>query len=251
MAEVISRDREALAKLDLPTSLQSLILSRVDQLSQSERITLKVASVVGRLFEAPTLSGYYPQLGDASRIMRDLETLSSADLTELQADEPDLTYAFRHVLTQEVAYESLPFATRAVLHENLAAYIERTAGARVDQYVDQLAFHYGRSENVTKKREYLLKAGKRAQATYNNTTAIDYYQQVLPLVESRERVTVLLKLAQVLDLVGRWQEANDVYLQALAQASQCPLIGWRVLSLRCRGLSGLRRSMLSALCWCT
>ena len=215
------QDREALAKLDLPTSLQSLILSRVDQLAESRTHHAQGGQRRGPLVRgADTCGATILNSATSQRVMRDLGGLDRADLTEREADEPDLTYAFRQMLTQEVAYESLPFATRAMLHENLAAYIEHTAGARIDQYVDQLAFHYGRSENVTKKREYLLKAGLRAQAAYNNATAIDYYQQALPLVEGRERITVLLKLAQVLDLVGRWQEANDVYLQALAQASQ-------------------------------
>ncbi len=213
-------DRNALAQLELPNSLQSLVLSRVDQLAENQKITLKVASVVGRLFEADTLGGYYPQLGGAERVREDLGALTNADLTLLEVPEPELIYGFRHGITQEVAYESLPFATRAMLHESLANYTERTAGPRLDQVIDQLAFHYGRSDNVDKKREYFLRAGERAQAAYNNATAIDYYRQALPLVEGRECIAVRLKLAQVMDLVGKWQEANELYQQALDLAVQ-------------------------------
>ena len=56
-------DASALAKLELPDTLHSLILSRVDTLSEEPRRTLKVASVVGRSFFAPSLPSIYPELG--------------------------------------------------------------------------------------------------------------------------------------------------------------------------------------------
>ena len=89
--------------------------------------------------------------------------------------EPDLAYAFRHMLTQEVAYESLPYATRSTLHERLGDFIETTAAGRLDQHLDQLAYHYAQGRNESKKKEYLLKAGRRAQHVYANTAAIDYF----------------------------------------------------------------------------
>jgi predicted ATPase len=212
------QDRQALAQLDLPTSLQSLILSRLDQLADNPRITLKVASVIGRSFEAATLWGFYPALGDSQQVKENLASLEQADLTFREAPEPDLTYAFRQVLTQEVSYESLPFATRAALHEQLGQFIETAYSHQLDQQLDRLAYHYGASQNDAKKREYLLKAGERAQRVYNNAAAINYFQRVLPLLENSEKVPVMLKLGQVLDLVGRWQEAGETLGLALRVA---------------------------------
>jgi adenylate cyclase len=57
------QDRQALARLDLPTSLQSLILSRLDQLADSPRITAKVASVIGRSFRGGHRLGLLPAAG--------------------------------------------------------------------------------------------------------------------------------------------------------------------------------------------
>ena len=74
-----------------------------------------------------------------------------------------MAYAFRQVLTQEVAYESLPFATRSTLHERLGDFIEITAASHLDQMLDQLAYHYAQGRNEPRKQEYLLKAGRRAQ----------------------------------------------------------------------------------------
>jgi adenylate cyclase len=209
------QDSKALAKLDFPASLYSLILSRIDQLNESFKTTLKVASVIGRLFPAAAVWGVYPQLGSLERVRSNLDYLSDLDITPLDA-EPERTYLFKHVVTQEVAYESLPFATRAMLHGLIGQYIERTQAGNLDRVVDLLAHHYGLSDQLPKKREYLLKAGESAQADYANAAAIEYYQQVLPLLPEDEQVEVMLKLGKVLEAVGRWGEAGELYEQTMA-----------------------------------
>ena len=172
-------DAERLKNLDLPSSIYSLVLSRIDQLDEHEKITLRVASVIGRLFRAAMIWGVYPELGDAERVVAALERFSELDLTPLDRPAPELIYLFKHIITQEVAYESLPYATRAVLHEQIAAYLEQAAGAGSEPILDLLAFHYDRSNNEAKRREYLIKAGEAAQRNYANVAAIDYYRRGL------------------------------------------------------------------------
>ncbi len=213
------KDNRALEQLELPTSLYSLILTRIDHLTETQKTTLRIASVVGRLFRAAVLWGSFPQLVDRQNVLRDLDVLSRLELTLVDA-EPELTYLFKHIVTQEVSYESLPYATRAMLHEQVAKYLENTYQSALEQYLDLLAYHYDRSENTAKRREYLLKAGAAAQADYANEAAIDYYQRVLPLILEAERVPVILKLGQVLEIVGKWNEADEQYRQALALAEQ-------------------------------
>jgi adenylate cyclase len=211
---------EALEHVDLPDSLYSLILSRIDQLSENQKTLLKVASVIGRLFRAAMLWGVYNQFADRERVRNDLDTLSALELTPMDTPEPELAYLFKHILTQEVAYETLSFATRGMLHDQIGQYIENTYQEKLDQYVDLLAYHFERSENVAKKRGYLLRAGEAAQADYANTAAIAYYQKVLPLLPKDQQVSVMLKLGQVYELVGEWKEAEDVNRQAEALAGQ-------------------------------
>jgi predicted ATPase/class 3 adenylate cyclase len=213
-------DLQTLARLELPTSLHSLILSRIDQLTETQKSLVKIASVIGRLFRAAWLWGVYPDLGEPVRIKADLETLSRMDFTPLDTPEPELTYLFKHVVMQEVAYESLPYATRAMLHEQLAWFIERVYHQTLEQFIDLLAFHYERSQNEAKKREYLRKAGEAAQSDYANEAAISYYKRLLPLLPVDEQVTIILKLGEVLQLVGHWQEAGTLYQEALALTEQ-------------------------------
>lgn len=209
---------EALTALELPDSLHSLILSRIDQLPEKTQTTLKVASVIGRLFRAGWLVGMYPSLGTLPQVIEQLELLSRLEITPLDKPEPELEYLFKHIVTREVAYESLAVATRAYLHEQLARYIETTYADQVDQFLDLLAYHYGLSENRGKQREYFRRAGEAAQAAYANEAALLYYRRLLPLLDEEEQVPVYLRLGEVLQLTGAWDEAERAYRAALRLA---------------------------------
>jgi predicted ATPase/class 3 adenylate cyclase len=211
-------DAEALQRLTFPDSLHSLILSRIDQLTEHQKITLKVASVIGRQFRAAWLWGGFPSLGDVARVRADLEALSRLDLTPLDLPDPDLTFIFKHIATQEVAYESLVSDTRVALHDQLAGFIEHTYADSLEQQVNLLAYHYDRTQNLPKKRHYLRRAGEAAQAAYANAAAIDYYRRLIPLLTPDDQVPVMLKLGQVLELVGHWEDARRTYEKALASA---------------------------------
>ena len=227
------QDDAALGGLQLPESLHSLILSRIDTLAEAPRRTLKVASVVGRSFRAPALPGAYPELGSLADVRDHLRTLRSLDLVNLD-QEAEEAYIFKHVVTQEVTYESMPFAIRATLHEQVGGYIEETEADAIERNLDLLAHHYWLSENVPKKREYLVRAGESAQANYANETAIDYFERAAPLLEGRDRWSVTRRLGEALEVSGDWPRAEATYRDALALAEENDGVsdtGWSETSL--------------------
>ncbi|OGO37871.1 MAG: hypothetical protein A2Z03_06945 [Chloroflexi bacterium RBG_16_56_8] len=212
-------EAHALESLELPASLQTLILSRIDQLSEPQKVTLKVASVIGRVFPFSWLHGYYPSLGDKETVKENLARLSRVDLTPLDTPEPELAYIFKHIVTQEVTYQSLSYTTRAKLHELLAHYLEETH--RDNPPLDFLAFHYSRSENLIKKREYLRRAGEAAQAAYSNTTALEYYARALECSpEQDECIDLHLKAGAIRQMVGDLNEAQSHFHEALRVAEK-------------------------------
>lgn len=210
----------ALEALDLPDSLNSLILSRIDQLSEAQKSTLKIASVIGRLFRAAFLWGAYPELGDMPAVQSNLDVLRQMELTVLDTPEPELAYIFKHVVTQEATYASLPFATRARLHTQIGDYVERHYAESLPLYIPILAHHYQHGLKEEKKRHYLLLAAADAHEKYAHEAAIAYYERALPLVPPADKVAVLLKLGEALQPVGRWAEAESLLEEALALARQ-------------------------------
>src|SRR5438552_2137127 len=132
--------------------------------------------------------------------------------------QTEQTYIFKHVVTREVTYESMPFAFRSMLHERAGDFIEESAGEGIERNLDLLAHHYWHSENLERKREYLGRAGAAAQGSYANAAAIDYFERLAPLLSKGSRLDVLLKLGKVLEVVGNWHRAEQVDGEALALA---------------------------------
>ena len=105
--------------LGVPDTVQALLAARIDQLPSSAKDTLGAAAVIGRSFSAAGLAGL---VGTAA----DLRTLVERGF--VRATEPELV--FKHALTREVAYDSLPKATRARLHARYGSWLEQGDGGR-------------------------------------------------------------------------------------------------------------------------
>jgi tetratricopeptide (TPR) repeat protein len=198
--------------IELPSNVAGAILGRIDRLTPTEQTLVKVASVIGRGFQLEWLWGVYPELGTSERVRGDVEEL---ERREIVGGDGGGIYTFKHSLIQEVVYESLPFEMRERLHEALAGWLE----ARGDGAVDLLAFHYGRTGNVGKKREYLRKAGDAAAARYANEAAAGYYEKLVEVVDGGdEKAEALLSLGMAKAAVSKWEDAEKRYDLALAQA---------------------------------
>ena len=130
-----------LVDLEIPETVQGVILARIDLLSPIERRALQRAAVVGRVF----WSGALARLVDTAALDEILRTLC---LRELIAERLSSTisgeteYVFKHVLTRDVAYESLPRRERAQAHVEVAAWIEEMTGRRSAELTEILAHHY-------------------------------------------------------------------------------------------------------------
>lgn len=198
---------------DLPDSVQALIRSRIDELPETPRRVLKVASVLGRSFDPQVLGRAYPELGTPPALHDALAALRRIDL--LAPDPAQETgYQFRHVVTQEVAYGSIPFAIRATLHRRVGLLIEGTERADLDL----LAHHFWHSDDEDRKRRYLKDAAASARRRYANATAIDFGERLIPLLEGTEKAAELLELGKVLELTGEWERADRVARDAMAIA---------------------------------
>ena len=188
--------------LELPPSLHSLVLSRIDAQPENQRRAVKVASVIGRAFRSPLVAAAYPDLGPEKVVHDDLVSLTPTRLIDLE-DPRDKAFAFGHAVTRDVAYDSIPFAMRSLLHGQVGDALESETDGP-DRHLDLLAYHYSRSEDVPKKRRYLLAAADAARSAYANEAAISYLEQVLPLVDDDERSGVLLHLGESLEVRGDW-----------------------------------------------
>ncbi|MBN1955793.1 MAG: AAA family ATPase [Anaerolineae bacterium] len=175
-------DPDALAAIQVPSSLQTLITSRIDQLAEAEKMTLRVASVIGRLFRAGWLLAIYPGEIREDLLRRNLARLADHDLLQLDRPDPELEYLFKHTLTQEVAYGTLSFANRRMLHERTANYLEQAYAAELESWYPVLAFHCRRARLAAREFDCLCMAAKLAVRQYAARDAVDFYSRAIELI---------------------------------------------------------------------
>ena len=163
---------QSLEVANLPGTVEGIITSRIDRLQPAEQLTLKVASVIGRTFAVPLLDGVFPA-GPARDQLRDhLSVLRSLDLTPLESTASDSLYWFKHIVTQQVAYDLMLREQRQLLHRNIATWYEQEHAQELPQYHGLLAHHWSQADAPAKAIEYLELAASNACAANANTEAI-------------------------------------------------------------------------------
>ena len=91
-----------------------------------------------------------------------LENLQLGEFIYEQPAVGDTEYIFKHALTQEVSYNSVLIDRRKDLHERIGAAMEKLYANSIDDHLDGLAHHYGKSNNVAKALEYCERSGRQA-----------------------------------------------------------------------------------------
>jgi class 3 adenylate cyclase/tetratricopeptide (TPR) repeat protein len=139
------RARAELDRLELPDTVQGVLAARIDLLRPPEKRTLQQASVVGRIFWRGAVAALLDRDDDVDIDLRRLEDreLVAPRLSSSMAGEEEL--AFSHILTRDVAYESLPRRERPRAHARVARWIEETTGDRQREYSALLAHHYAQA----------------------------------------------------------------------------------------------------------
>lgn len=196
----------------VPDTVHALLASRIDLLDPDAKATLQAASVIGRAFwQAPLreLLGSEPML----------TSLEDRDFVRRRGGSSmsgDVEYVFRHALTREVAYGSLPKANRASLHAQLATWLEDSGGGR-DEHAPLLAHHYteaARPEDVD-----LAWPGDRATADRLRRAAVKWLRRAAQLSISRydlAEAVAMLEHAAALDtegedLAGIWRDIGRAH----------------------------------------
>ena len=165
----------------IPNTIEGVITSRIDRLTSQQQLTLKVASVIGRVFAMRVLHDIHPIDSDRPLLQEHLRRLEQLDLTPLDTPAPDTTYIFKHIITQEVAYNLMLFTQRKQLHRTVAAWYETTHANDLSPYYTLLAHHYSQAEDPNKTIEYMVKSGEQALLQFANQEAIGFLTEALNL----------------------------------------------------------------------
>jgi tetratricopeptide (TPR) repeat protein len=217
----------------VPPTIQALLAARLDQLDASERGVLERGAVEGRVFHRGAVQALAPE---------ELQTV--ARLTSLVRKElvrPDKAqfagedaFRFRHLLIRDAAYDALPKAIRAELHERFAAWLaghgtdlvelDEILGYHLEQayrYLMQLGAADERGRELAgRASEHLADSGRRAFARGDMRAAVRLFERAAALrsVNDPERLRLLPSLGRALIEVGEWERADALLSEAVETA---------------------------------
>ena len=157
-----------------------MLASRIDRLPPNEKELLQTIAVIGMEFPLQLIREVTGK--SDPELDRGLRVLQGGEFVNEQPAFPEPEYVFKHALTQEVAYNSVLIEWRKLLHERAGAAIESLYASRLDDYLEELARHYSRSDNACKAVEYLHLASAQALKRSHHAEAIAHARAALELL---------------------------------------------------------------------
>jgi class 3 adenylate cyclase/tetratricopeptide (TPR) repeat protein len=204
---------EDVTSTPIPETVQAVVTARLDRLEPEERSVIERASVVGRVFWWGAVSELSP---DELRphVGHYLHSLMRKEL--IRPDRSDIgredAFRFAHIVIRDAAYQEIPKAVRADLHERLAAWIDERTRDRAGEYEEILGYHLEqayrslvelgpvdeRVETLGRRAARpLASAGRRAFARGDMPAAVKLLTRATSVVpeEDPERLRLLPQLA--------------------------------------------------------
>jgi class 3 adenylate cyclase len=163
---------EDIQKVTIPSTIQDVIMARVDTLPEEAKEMLQTGSVIEREFSYEIIkrvTGFPEQ-----ELLSHLSVLKDSELLYERGIYPQSSYIFKHALTQEVVYDSILTKRKKRLHEEIGNAIEDLYKENIDGQYEVLAGHFIESENYEKGAEYSELAGKKTQKAGSLKEAIEY-----------------------------------------------------------------------------
>ena len=196
----------AVERLEVPATVKSILASRIDRLPEREKRLLQTAAVIGKDFPESLL-------GEVSGLARDeLKTavgvLRRSEFIHELSLYPNVEYAFKHPLTQEVALGSLLGERRRAIHRVLAEAIERLDHDHLEERAPLLAHHWEESGNALIAARWYRRAAERVSATDMNAAARHW--------------------GKVRVLVGQLPKDHEAAVLGIVACRQVLNFGWRV-----------------------
>jgi len=170
-------------ELTIPSTIQDLVMAKIDALPSAARELLQIGSVFESEFSLELLkrvSGY-----SEDELKSALESMADSELISTGPDQSRSEYGFRHAITREVVYESILRSRRRDIHALIAQAIESVFAENLEEKCEVLAHHYLRDKDCAKAAAYFEQAARKAMRSAALTEAISF---------NRKRIEALDKL---------------------------------------------------------
>jgi class 3 adenylate cyclase/predicted ATPase len=233
----------------IPATVQDVIMARIDSLPEGIKGLLQTVSAVGREFSydlTKRVTGLAEQ-----ELLSHLSVLKDSELLYERGIYPELTYIFKHALTQDTTYQSLLKSTRQKYHQKIAQVLEKDFPDTVEMQPELLAHHYTEAGLDEQAVGYWHQAGQRATQRSANVEAMNHLTKGLEVLmtlpdtleRARQELDLQITLGPVLMAVQgftspgterAWARARELCQQVGETSQLFPVLYglWRFYMLR-------------------
>ncbi|MEM8857518.1 MAG: hypothetical protein AAGD96_04315, partial [Chloroflexota bacterium] len=191
------------ADVTIPTSINSILVTRIDRLMQSAKEVVQTAAVLGQEFDLEVLNEML--LGDVD------EEINEAEEKQIWQSLNGISYIFRHVLLRDAAYDMQLRQRLNELHLLAAEVYQKLYVNHLEPHYAALAYHY-RAANTPEFELYFSRfAAEQAREKGNHKDALDYFNRCIELAEGDELIDFILQREDVYHLMGdREKQGEDI-----------------------------------------
>ncbi len=217
------RATREIVDVSIPDTLSGLLTARIDRLPSVTKRVCQMAAVIGRTFPYEVLGAVFDRGPAVERIDHPqvhVDTLVIEDLVREQSRIPRLEYIFKHVLTQEAAYDLLLMRRRREFHSRVGDVLEDLYAQRLDEVAPLLEHHFWLGEDWVRAARHAYRAGTVAERAGALHEAAGHYErayQALKQTEDRDSGVLI-------DVILDWAHSSyklvpsDLVLERLAEA---------------------------------
>lgn len=210
----------------IPSTLNSLIRSRIDRLQPEYRDGLQHCSVLGMDFLMKLYRRLHEKLTGSGKPDEIVSELTRRDFLRTVVGSQDTKLIFRHFLIHDSVYDTLLHRNRRILHRYAAEAIEELFADESEDLASLIAHHWERAGNREKALHWGLKALESCRRTFQNEEVLKWARKLVEwLGEDQENtdelIGVLSRQQDTLRLMGRREEQAEVIsrITSLAESS--------------------------------
>jgi class 3 adenylate cyclase/tetratricopeptide (TPR) repeat protein len=197
----------------IPSTIQDVIMARVDSLPETARGVLQTGSAIEREFDHELIKRV---MGIPEQdLLSHLSVLRDSELLYERGIYPQSTYIFRHALTREVVYGSILAVKKKKLHLDIGDAIEKIHKDNLDEHYEALVEHYVVGDDYEKGAEYCRLAARKCEKAASLNDAIAYGEQRVTCLERLPRTEdVEKKLIDTRTSLGLYYSQMNYFVEA-------------------------------------
>lgn len=195
---------------EIPDNLNAFIAARIDTLDENFKKLVKVAAVIGDKFDPHLLA----EIVGKDDIEKNLQQGEKHQLWEKITPEQ---YLFKHKIISETVYNMHTKKDLVKIHQSIAEKMNQMYQDCLENYYDQLAFHYERGNMIEKAKDILLKSANSRSFTNISKYNLNLYIRILDFTaDNEEKFQILNKILWILNYTGNWPDSEVYHQQALS-----------------------------------